>query len=189
MASNGVASNLLMFGILAVGLVSFTGLEQEAWPTVPFNQFEISVPFPGATPEEVEEAIVVKIEDEVRGLADVKAVRSVAAPGMASVRVEVNSGTDMGAKKDEIESAVGRIQTFPGGAERPQIREMTNAQSMMRLILYGDVPERSLKELAYRIEDDLAALPNVSLVETSGVRNYEISIEVPLERLRPWGSR
>ena len=187
MAGNSVASNLLMLGIVAVGLVSLTGLEQEAWPTVPFNQFEISVPFPGATPEEVEESIVVKIEDEVRGLADVKAVRSVAAPGMASVRVEVYSGTDMGAKKDEIESAVGRIQTFPGGAERPQIREMTNAQSMMRLILYGDVPERSLKELAYRIEDDLASLPNVSQVETSGVRNYEVSIEVPLQWLRALG--
>ena len=187
MASNGVAANLLMFGILAVGLVSLTGLEQEAWPTVPFNQFEISVALPGATPEEVEEAIVVKIEDEVRGLADVKAVRSVAAPGIASVRVEFNSGTDLGAKRDEVESAVARIQTFPGGAERPQIREMTNAQSMMRLVLYGDVPERSLKELAYRIEDDLAALPNVSQVETSGVRNYEISIEVPLQRLRALG--
>ena len=187
MAGNSVASNLLMLGIVAVGLVSLTGLEQEAWPTVPFNQFEISVPFPGATPEEVEESIVVKIEDEVRGLSDVKAVRSVAAPGMASVRVEVYSGTDMGAKKDEIESAVGRIQTFPGGAERPQIREMTNAQSMMRLILYGDVPERSLKEIAYRIEDDLASLPNVSQVETSGVRNYEISIEVPLQWLRALG--
>ena len=187
MASNGVAANLLMFGIIAAGLVSLTGLEQEGWPEVPFNQFEISVPFPGATPEEVEEAIVVKIEDEVRGLADVKAVRSIAAPGMASVRVEVNSGTDMGAKKDEIESAVGRIQTFPGGAERPQIREMTNAQSMIRLVVYGDVPERSLKELAYRIEDDLAALPSVSQVVTSGVRNYEVSIEVPLQRLRALG--
>ncbi len=187
MASNGVAANLLMFGIIAAGLVSLTGLEQEGWPEVPFNQFEISVPFPGATPEEVEEAIVVKIEDEVRGLADVKAVRSIAAPGMASVRVEVNSGTDMGAKKDEIESAVGRIQTFPGGAEQPQIREMTNAQSVIRLIVHGDVPERSLKELAYRIEDDLAALPSVSQVATSGVRNYEISIEVPQQRLRALG--
>jgi len=187
MASNGVAANLLMFAIIAAGLVSLTGLEQEGWPEVPFNQFEISVPFPGATPEEVEEAIVVKIEDEVRGLADVKAVRSIAAPGMASVRVEVNSGTDMGAKKDEIESAVGRIQTFPGGAERFQIREMTNAQSVIRLIVYGDVPERSLKELAYRIEDDLAALPSVSQVSTSGVRDYEVSIEVPLQRLRALG--
>ena len=187
MASNGVASNLLMFGILAVGLVSLTGLEQEGWPTVPFNQFEISVPFPGATPEEVEEGIVVKIEDAVRGMAEVKAVRSIAAPGMASVRVEVNSGTDMDAKKDVIESAVARIQTFPGGAERPMIQEMTNAQSVIRLILFGDVPERSLKELAYRVERDLAALPSVSQVETSGVRNYEISVEVPLQRLRALG--
>ena len=87
---------------------------------------------------------------------------------MASVRVEVKSGTAMGAKQDEIESAVGRIQTFPGGAERPQIREMTNAHSMIRLILYGDVPERSLKELAHRIEDDLAALPSVSQVAVHG---------------------
>ena len=187
MASNSVAANLLMFGIIAAGLVSLTGLEQEGWPEVPFNQFEISVPFPGATPEEVEEAIVVKIEDEVRGLADVKAVRSIAAPGMASVRVEVNSGTDMGAKKDEIESALGRIQTFPGEAERFQIREMTNAQSVIRLVVYGDVPERALKELAYRIEDDLASLPSVSQVATSGVRNYEISIEVPQQRLRALG--
>ena len=187
MASNSVAANLLMFGILAAGLVAWTGLEQEGWPTVPFNQFEISVPFPGATPEEVEEAIVVKIEDEVRGLADVKAVRSIAAPGMASVRVEVKSGTDMSGALADIEAAVGRIQTFPGGAERPQIREMTNVHSMIRLIVYGDVPERSLKELAHRIEDDLAALPSVSQVETSGVRNYEISIEVPLRRLRALG--
>ena len=187
MASNGVASNLLMWGIIAAGLVSLTGLEQQGWPTVPFNQFEVAVPFPGATPDEVEEAIVVKIEDQVRGLADVKTVRSVAAPGMASVRVEVPSGTDMSAALADIEAAVARIQTFPGGAERPLIREMTNAQSMMRLVLYGDVPERTLKELAYQIEDDLAALPSVSQVETSGVRAYEISIEVPLARLRALG--
>ena len=187
MASNSVAANLLMFGILAAGLVSLAGLELEAWPTVPFNQVEVSVAYPGATPEEVEEGIVVKIEDEVSGLDDVKSVRSVAAPGMGSVRVEVHSGTDINDALADVEAAVGRIQTFPGEAERPQIRELTNAQSVMRLIVYGDATERSLKEIAYRIEDDLAALPSVSQVETSGVRNYEISIEVPLQRLRALG--
>ena len=109
----------------------------EAWPTVPFNQVEVSVAYPGATPEEVEEGIVVKIEDEVSGLGDVKAVKSVAAPGMGSVRVEMRSGTDMNDALADVEAAVGRIQTFPGEAERPQIREMTNAQSVMRLIVYG----------------------------------------------------
>ena len=97
-----------------------------------------------------------------------KSVKSIAAPGMASVRVEVKSGTDMGQAMDEIKSAVGRIQSFPGEAERPQFREMTNRQSMMRLIVHGDVSERSLKELAHRIEDELTALSGVSQVEISG---------------------
>ena len=145
------------------------------------------MPYPGATPEEVEESIIAKIEDQVSGLDDVKAVKSVAAPGMASVRIQMDSRTDMARALDDIESAVNRIESFPAGADRPQFREMTNRQSMMRLIVYGDVPERSLKELAYQIEDDLTTLPSVSQVEVSGVRKYEISIEVPLHRLRALG--
>ena len=81
MAGNGVAANLLMLGIIAAGLVSLTGLEREAWPVLPFYHVEVSMAYPGATPDEVEESIVVKIEDEVSGLEDVKAVKSVAAPG------------------------------------------------------------------------------------------------------------
>ena len=187
MAGNSVAANLLMWTIIAAGLVSLTGLEREAWPTFPFYHVEVSMPYPGATPEEVEESIIAKIEDQVSGLDDVKAVKSVAAPGMASVRIQMDSRTDMAQALDDIESAVNRIQSFPAGAERPQFREMTNRQSMMRLIVYGDVSERSLKELAYQIEDDLTMLPSVSQVEVSGVRKYEISIEVPLHRLRALG--
>ncbi len=187
MAGNSIAANLLMWAIIAAGLVSLTGLEREAWPTVPFYHVEVSMPYPGATPEEVEESIIAKIEDQVSGLDDVKAVKSVAAPGMASVRIQMDSRTDMAEALDDIESAVNRIQSFPASAERPQFREMTNRQSMMRLIVYGDVPERSLKELAYQIEDELTMLPSVSQVEVSGVRKYEISIEVPLHRLRALG--
>ena len=187
MAGNGVAANLFMAAILFAGLVALTGLEREAWPTVPFNQIEVSMAYPGATPEEVEESIVIKIEEQVESLDDVKAVKSIAAPGMASVKIEVESDTNINRAMDEIESAVNRIQSFPVSAERPEIRELTNRQSMIRLIVYGDVSEHSLKELAYQIEDSLAALPAVSQVEISGTRNYEISIEVPLHRLRALG--
>ena len=83
MASNGVAANLLMFALLGAGLVSLTGLEREAWPSVPFNHVEVSMAYPGATPDEVEESIVVKIE--------------------------VESGTDMRQAIDDIESAVVRL--------------------------------------------------------------------------------
>ncbi|WP_419165859.1 efflux RND transporter permease subunit [Candidatus Palauibacter sp.] len=74
MASNGIAANLLMCGIIAAGLVSWTGLEREAWPTVPFYHIEVSMVYPGATPEEAEESIVVKIEDELTTLASVSRV-------------------------------------------------------------------------------------------------------------------
>ena len=187
MASNPVAANLLMFAFLAAGLVSVTGLERESWPVIPFNHIEVSMPYPGATPDEVEESIVVKIEEQVGSLDGVIAVKSVAAPGIASVRIEVKSGTDMQTAIADIESAVARIESFPGGAERAEIREMTSRQSIIRLVVHGDVSEHSLKELAYQIEDELASLPTVSLVETSGVRPYEISIEVPGHRLRALG--
>ena len=187
MAGNSVAANLLMWAIVAAGLVSLTGLDREAWPTTPFYHVEVTMTYPGATPEEIEESIVVKIEDQVSGLDDVKAVKSVAAPGIASVRVQMDSGTDMVQALNDIESAVSRIQSFPAGADRPVFREMDNRMSLMRLIVYGDVSERSLKELAYQIEDELAALPSVSQVDVSGVRQYEISIEVPLHRLSALG--
>ena len=187
MVRNGVAANLLMWAIIAAGLVSLTGIEREAWPTVPFYHVEVLMVYPGATPEEVEESIVVKIEDQVSGLDDVKAVKSIAAPSMASIRIQMNSGTDMAQALDDIESAVNRIESFPAGAERPQFREMNNRQSLMRLIVHGDVSERALKELAYQIEDELTTLPSVSQVEVSGIRKYEISIEVPLHRLRSLG--
>ena len=120
MAGNGVAANLLMLAIIAAGLVSLTGLEREAWPPIPFNMIELSMAYPGASPEEVEDSIVVKIEEQVEALDDVKSIRSVAAPGIASVSVEMRSGTDIDQALDKVESAVSRIQSFPGAAARPE---------------------------------------------------------------------
>ncbi len=187
MVRNGVAANLLMLFIVAAGILSLTGLVQEAFPEMSFGTVEVSVRYPGAAPEEVEQSIVIKIEEQVRNLSDVREVTAVAAEGIASVLVELKMGTDISRALDDITSAVNRIQTFPVQAERPEIGEMTNRQSVMRLVLYGDVSERALKELAYRTEDALGGLPEVSRVETSGVRNYEISIEVPLQRLQSLG--
>ena len=182
MARNGVAANLLMFFIVAGGLVSMNGLVQEAFPALSFDHIEISVSYPGATPDDVEESIVVKIEEQVAGLDDVREVTAVATEGYASVIAGLRTGTDVSRALDDVESAVNRIQTLPAGAERPEIREMTNRQSVIRLVLYGDVPERALKELAYRIEDDIASLPAVSYVETSGgagLRDLDRSASAP----------
>ncbi len=187
MASNGVAANLLMLGIVIAGLVSLTGLVREAWPVLSFKTVEVAVAWRGANPREIEESIIDKIEDQVRGLKDVHKVRSVAAPGAASVLIEMKTGADMSEALDNIESAVSRIDSFPEGAERPVIAETDNSRSAVRVLIHGDVGERALKGFALQVESGLAALPEVTRVEISGARDYEISIEVPARRLRALG--
>ena len=119
-----------------------------------------------------------KIEEQVEAVEGVKEVRATAAEGIASVTVELQRGTSVSRALDDIKSEVDQITTFPAEAEEPEVRELTNRQSVMRIALYGDTSERALKELAYRAEDELSALEEVSYVETSGIRLYEISIEV-----------
>ena len=187
MAGNRVAANLLMFMILAAGGLAAGGLVQEVFPEFSLDQIRISVSYPGATPEEVEESVVRRIEEHVKAVDGVGDLVSTASEGQGFVVAELRSGADPARALREVKAEVDRITTFPAGAERPEVTELTSRQSVMRLALFGDVPERTLKEVAYRTEDELAALPEVSLVETSGVRPYEISIEVPAHRLRALG--
>jgi multidrug efflux pump subunit AcrB len=187
MIRNGVAANLLMVFILAAGIVAMGSLVQEVFPEFSLDRIQVSVPYPGASPDEVEESIVRKIEEQVEGVDGVKKITSTASEGMGMVVVELKLGADLSQALDDIKAEVDRIQTFPVGAERPEVRELTNRQSVIRLALYGDVSERTIKELAYRTEEELSALSDVSYVETSGIRDYEISIEVPIDRLRALG--
>lgn len=184
MVRNGVAANLLMVLMLAAGLLSANRLVQEGFQVLALEAVEVLVTYPGGTPEEVEESIVLRIEEQVASLDGVKEVTATAAEGLASVIVALETGVDIDRAVDDVEAAVGRIRGFPAQAERPQIRRKDSRQSLIRLVLHGDVSERALKELAYRAEDELAALPQVSQVETRGVRPYEVSIEAPLRQLR-----
>ena len=184
MVRNGVAANLLMLFLLVAGLLSAGRLVQEGFSVLAFEAVEVLVAYPGATPEEVEESIVLRIEQQVAALDGVNEVTAIAAEGLASVIVSLETGVDIDRAVDDVEATVGRIRSFPAQAERPEIRRMSNRQSLIRLVLHGDVSERALKELAYRTEDEIAALPLVSYVETNGVRPYEVSIEAPLRRLQ-----
>ena len=187
MARNGVAANLLMVGILAAGLLSLGALDQEVLPEHSLDRIQVSVPYPGASPVEVDESIVSRIEERIRSIEGVRSVASVASEGLGSVVAELARSADVRRALDEIKAAVDGIQTFPAGAERPAVAEMTSRRSIMRIALYGDVQERTLKELAQRVEEELSSLPAVSHVRTSSVRDYEISIEVPVNRLNALG--
>ncbi len=187
MAKNSVAANLLMLFLIVAGLVAARNLIQEVLPDFSLDRVQILVPYPGAVPEEVEESIVRKIEERIRAVDGLKRVEATASEGLASVIAEFKSNTDINRALNDIKAEVDRIPTFPAGAERPEVREVTSRQSVIRLLVYGEAPEHTLKELAYDIEEGISSLPEVSLAETSGARQYEISIEVPLHRLRALG--
>ena len=187
MAANPIAANLLMGFLLFVGLISAVGLPQEFLPEASLDRIQVVVPYPGAAPQEVEELIVRKIEEQVQSVEGLKRTESSAAEGLGSVIAEFRQGTDMSRALADVKAQVDRIPTFPAGAERAEVREITSRQSIFRLVVYGAASERTIKELTYRIEDGILALPEVSYAEISGVRNYEISIEVPLHGLRAYG--
>jgi len=187
MARNGVAANLLMLFMFVAGIASYNTIVQEVFPEISQDAITVSVTYPGATPEEVEESIVQKIEEAVQAIDDVKKVSGTASEGRGTVVVELETGADVDRALDDVKSEVDQIQTFPVDAEEPDVRENTTRQSVMRIALYGDVPERTLKEAAYQLEDSLAALPEINYVETTAVREYQVFIDVPQERLQALG--
>ncbi len=187
MARNGVASNLLFLLLIFAGFASYATIVQEVFPETSLDSVSVSVAYPGATPEEVEESIVQKVEEAVQSIEGVKRITGTASEGVGTVLVELETGVDMAGALDDVKSEVDQIQTFPLDAEEPAIRESTTRQSVMRIALYGDVPERTLKESAYALEDALGAIPEISYVDTSAVRQYQVFIDVPQERLEALG--
>ena len=171
MAANPIAANLLMGFLLFMGLISAATLPQEFLPEASLDRIQVVVPYPGAAPEEVEESIVRKIEEQVQSVEGLKRTESSAAEGLGSVIVEFRQGTDMNRALADVKAQVDRILTFPADAERAEVREITSRQSIFRLVVYGAASERAIKELTYRIEDGILALPEVSYAEISGVRD------------------
>ncbi len=187
MARNGVAANLLMIFLFASGLFAYERIVQEVFAESSLDTISVSVSYPGATPSEIEEGIVQRIEEAVEAVEGVKKITSTAREGQGTVNVELESSADISTALDEVKSEVDQIQTFPAEADEPSIRELTNRQVVLRVAVFGDVGERSLKETAQALEDRIADLDEVSYVQTSSVRDYQIFIDVPQERLRALG--
>jgi multidrug efflux pump subunit AcrB len=202
-ARNRVAANLLMALILVSGAVTVFGvplsklhpsaptidpiLRQEIFPEFSLDLITITVPYLGAAPDEVEEGVCVRVEEEIQDLDGVKQITSVAAEGMGVVSVELELGADMGRLLDDIKARVDAIDTFPEETEKPIIRELTNRRQVVDVAVYGDADETSLRHVAEQVRDDLAALPEITLVELASVRPYEMSVEVSESALRRHG--
>jgi multidrug efflux pump subunit AcrB len=187
MVRHPVAANLLMAFLVIAGLTSALTLKQQVFPEIDLEVIEVRVVYQGAAPDEIEEAIIQRIEEQIEGIEGIERVTSFAAEGVGVVRAELTREARVPRKLDEVKSAVDRITTFPDEAERPEVKELTTRQRVIELAVYGDAGEAVLRELAYRIKEELAATPGLSLVQVARVRNYEVSIEVPNDALRAYG--
>ena len=179
-----VSVNLIMIFVIISGLFVVLNMKREMFPQFSLDMIHVSVPYPGASPEEVEEGICIKIEEQLKSLEDVKTVRSTAEEGMGGVLLELEPGTDISEKLDEVRTEVDLIDSFPEEAEDPVIQEINSDEPAIYVAVYGQVDEALLKETAEQIRDDLVEGKHISLAEVTGVREYELSIEVSEEALR-----
>ena len=187
MARNHVAANLLMVFVLLTGALGMLRMKKETFPEIDLDQVRIQVPYPGASPADVEAGVVRRIEERITGLEGIRRINSTAAEGMAVVTVELELGADMESVIDEVRSTVDRIDTLPAETEKPVIKEMVRRNRVIDVVLYGDVPERALKVAAEGVRDDLRVSGRVSQVELLGVRTDEIAIEVSEAALQRHG--
>ena len=187
-ARNNVAANLLMIVILAAGALSLTQwLILEVFPEFESDIVEIEVTYRGATPAEVEEGLVVRIEEAIADLVGIEEIRSTAAEDRGSVRVEVAKGYRPRELLDDIKNRVDAISTFPTEAERPTYRIAKRRREVIGVVISGQLPEAELRRLGERIRDDLTGLPGITQVDLSEVRAYELAIELPEAILQKHG--
>ena len=186
-ANNSVAANLLMLVIVAGGFTSIPNLVMEVFPELEIQMVIVTVNNPGSTPEEVEETICIPVEEAVHDLDGVQRITSTAQENKGTINIEADADKDLGELIDEVKSRVALITTFPEEAEKPYIVKTTHKRSVMNLTLSGDIDELTLKRLGEKMRDELATLPEITLVELTGVRDYEVAVEVSEETLRRHG--
>ncbi len=186
-ANNPVAANLLMAILIIAGLFSAFAIRKEFFPEMNLQMVQIRVAYPGAAPLEVEEGICLKIEEKVKNIEGLKKITSLAREGMGTVTLEVEEDYDIQKVLDEAKIQVDSILSFPVEAEKPLIYEQKQQQNVIWVTIAGEqMDERTKKDLATEIRNDLVAMPEVSYVEIVGARDYEVSIELSESRLREY---
>ena len=186
MTKHRVAPNLLMVVLLVGGLLTATRIKQEVFPEFETDIVVINVPYPGASPEEVEKGIVLALEEAVRGLDGIKEISATAAEGGAMVRAELLEGANRQQAYQDIKQEVDRITTLPEDAEEPRVMLEMRRRDVLDLLVYGNLDERVLRVLAEQVRDRLLQDAQITQVDIFPSRQYEISVEVSQENLRAY---
>ncbi|MCG8306983.1 MAG: efflux RND transporter permease subunit [Cytophagales bacterium] len=182
-----VAANVLILSMVVLGTAGILTLKSSFFPLNESRNISISVAYPGASPQEMEEGIVLKIEDNLRGLVGIDRFTSTSSENSAQIMVEVLKGYDVDAVLQDIKNAVDRVPSYPVGMEPPVISKMIFRTEAVSMALHGEkVSLKSLKQIAREIETDLRAKPGISQVEIGGFPNEEIEIAVDENKLRAY---
>ena len=183
-ANNHVAANLLLGLIVLSGLVAVVAMPQKSFPDLDVPIISISVPYLGAAPEEVEQGVCIRIEEELEGIEGIKQIRSNANEGICTVSVELFDDTDKSKALDDVKNRVDAIDTFPAETEKPIVNLVSVVRAVLDIAVTGPTDERTLKVIGQQVRDDMAKLPGVTQVELRNTRPYEVSIEVSETSLR-----
>jgi len=184
-ANNAVAANLLMIFIILMGLASYFTIQRQMFPNIEINYITVSAQYPGASPQEIEESILIKVEEALKDVTEIKRTVARAFRDSGTVTLEIDTDEELTDVLDKVKLRVDGIATFPAGMEPVNISQIEFQQDVIEMPLVGDLPLPELKIIANEIEDELLQLGNVSLVEVS-TPSDEIAIEIKPEMLRKY---
>ena len=184
---NPVAANLLMLIIITAGWLGLRDIEKEAFPSAQPDIVQVEVIWPGASPKEVEQQVIQRVEEALKNVSNVYRVTSEAREGLGSLSVETFPSVNLNGFLNDIKNAVDSVTAFPRDIENPRVRRLEWRQEMMRVTIAGDVGERALTRLANRLRNEVAGLPYISQVEVFGSRREEVTIELSERALRTYG--
>jgi len=186
MVHNRVTPNLIMILLILGGFFMSTQIKREVFPEFELDTITIAIPYPGASPEEVEQGIVLAVEEAIRAVDGIKEVNATAGEGNANIRAELQEDAVPQRVLQEIQQQIDRIDTFPADAEDPVISLDVTKRQVVTLSLYGDVVEQALREVVEQVRDRLLQAKDISQVEIFGGRDFEIEVAVPSENLRTY---
>ncbi len=187
MTHNRVTPNLMMVVLLIGGLFFASRIKQEVFPEFDLDIVTVRVPYPGSSPEEVEQGIILAVEEAIRGLEGIKEITAVASEGAGTVTAELIEGADQQRIYQDIKQEIDRITTFPEDAEEPEVSLVIRRREVIEMQIYGDVSEWVLRELAEQVRDGLLQDPGITQVELEGARDFEVQVLVRQETLRTYG--
>ena len=176
---NPVLVNMMMLIILLGGALFALTLVKEMFPESRPNKLMITVPHPGVQPAEIERAITIKVEEAIRDVDGIEKIDSQVQEGFSVTVVTLfNEVKDVDVVVQEIKNEIDSIQDLPEGSEKPTIRKMEPRLPVISVAIYGEGDEADRKRAARKLRDQLLALPGITDVEISGMREDEISVEV-----------